>query len=187
MAVIKKIRPRWWWPFSWFTPETVWEPPQPVISFTAPEAHYEVRPLTLAHLDEVFRLDQRCFLDGEAYTRETLDYLLTASHALAYRSVTGSGQMTGFVIGLVEEDWMGHVTTLGVAPEHRRRGLAGGLMEKIEKSFQQRGVRMVRLEVRSINTSAVNLYRSQGYVVTQRLHKYYANGGDGFLMIKSLE
>jgi ribosomal protein S18 acetylase RimI-like enzyme len=185
MAVLKKIRPRWW-PFSWFVEEPVWEPSQPVISYTAPQARYDVRPLTIAHLDEVWRLDQRCFLDGEAYTRETLDYLLTSSQALCYRSVTPAGQMTGFVIGLVEEDCMGHVTTLGVAPEHRRRGLAQGLMDKIEDAFQRRGVRMARLEVRSINTAAVNLYRSQGYVVTQRLPKYYANGGDGFLMIKGL-
>ncbi len=186
MAVIKKIRPRWW-PFSWFAPESVWEPSQPVISYTAPELRYEMRPLTLAHLDEVFRLDQRCFLDGEAYTRETLDYLLTSSQALSYRSVTSGGQMTGFVIGLVEDDALGHVTTLGVAPEHRRRGLAASLMEKMEDAFKKRGVRMVRLEVRSVNTAAVNLYRSLGYVVTQRLPRYYVNGGDGFLMIKGLD
>ena len=148
---------------------------------------YDVRVLTLAHLDEVFRLDQRCFLDGEAYTRDTLDYLLTSSQALSYRSVTPGGQMTGFVIGLVEDDYLGHITTLGVAPEHRRRGLAGGLMEKMEDAFRKRGVRMVRLEVRSINTAAVNLYRSLGYIVTQRLPRYYANGGDGFLMVKGLD
>ena len=79
------------------------------------------------------------------------------------------------------------MTTLGVAPEHRRRGLAQDLMQKIETAFQKRGVRMARLEVRSINTAAVNLYRSLGYVVTQRLPRYYANGGDGFLMIKGLD
>jgi ribosomal protein S18 acetylase RimI-like enzyme len=185
MAVLKKYRPRWW-PFSWFAEEVLWEPPPPVISFTAPEVRYEMRPLTTAHLDEVWRLDQRCFLDGEAYTRETLDYLLASNQALAYRAVTSGGQMTGFVIGLVEEDGVGHVTTLGVAPEHRRRGLAGHLMHKIEDAFTRREVRMVRLEVRAVNSAAVGLYRSLGYVVTQRLPRYYANGGDGFLMVKGL-
>jgi ribosomal-protein-alanine N-acetyltransferase len=46
---------------------------------------------------------------------------------------------------------------------------------------------MVRLEVRSVNTGAQQLYRNLGYIVTQRLPRYYSNGGDGLLMIKSLE
>jgi ribosomal-protein-alanine N-acetyltransferase len=45
----------------------------------------------------------------------------------------------------------------------------------------------VRLEVRTLNTPAQKLYESLGYTVTQRLPKYYSNGGDGLLMLKSLE
>ena len=45
---------------------------------------------------------------------------------------------------------------------------------------------MVRLEVRSINDGAQALYRNLGYAVTQRLPRYYSNGGDGLLMIKAL-
>lgn len=185
MAVLKKIRPRWW-PFSWLAEERAWEAPSPVITFTPPDVRYDVCLLTLAQLEEVWRLDQRCFLDGEAYTRETLEYLLTAPEAMSFRSVTESGLMTGFIIGLMEDATLAHVTTLGVAPEHRRRGLAQRLMERLEASFVQRGATMVRLEVRSINNSALTLYRSMGYVVTQRLPRYYANGGDGFMMIKGL-
>jgi ribosomal-protein-alanine N-acetyltransferase len=59
-------------------------------------------------------------------------------------------------------------------------------METIEAGFQRRDVRIVRLEVRSSNISAQKLYASLGYAVTQRLPKYYSNGGDGLLMVKSL-
>lgn len=151
------------------------------------ESHYDVRPLTLAQLDECWRLDQRCFVDGEAYSRETFEYLLTAPEALTYRVVTRGGAMAGFIIGLVEPDHTGHITTVGVAPEHRRRRLAHRLMEKTEDAFRRRHIRTVRLEVRSINTGAQALYRTIGYTVTQRLPRYYSNGGDGLLMIKALE
>ncbi|HYE66463.1 MAG TPA: GNAT family N-acetyltransferase, partial [Pyrinomonadaceae bacterium] len=97
------------------------------------------------------------------------------------------GVMVGFIVGLVEPDHTGHVTTLGVAPEHRRRGIAQRLMGKVEDGFRRRDVRMVRLEVRSANMGAQQLYRSLGYTVTQRLPRYYSNGGDGLLMIKSLD
>ena len=95
--------------------------------------------------------------------------------------------MVGFVIGLVEPDHTGHVTTVGVAPDHRRRHLAKRLMSEVETGFRLRNVRLVRLEVRSLNTAAQKLYQNLGYTVTQRLPKYYTNGGDGLLMLKALD
>jgi [ribosomal protein S18]-alanine N-acetyltransferase len=125
-------------------------------------------------------------VDGEAYSRETFEYLLTASESVSYRAVTPNGMMVGFIVGLVEPDRTGHITTLGVAPEHRRRRIAQSMMEKAEEGFRRRHVRVMRLEVRSVNTGAQQLYRNLGYVVTQRLPRYYSNGGDGLLMVKSL-
>jgi len=86
MAVLKKIRSRWW------SPQTEDFPVE------APEAvpatlgqRYDIRPLTISNLDECWRLDQRCFVDGEAYSRETFEYLLTAPEAVSYRANTAGG------------------------------------------------------------------------------------------------
>ena len=184
MAVLKKIRSKWWSPLA--TPENYISPAEPTL--VAPTGtRYDVRPLTISQLDECWRLDQRCFVDGEAYSRETFEYLLTAAESVSYRAVTPGGIMVGFVIGLIEPDHTGHVTTVGVAPEHRRRQLAKRLMLQVEGGFQRKGVRLVRLEVRSLNTAAQKVYENLGYAVTQRLPKYYSNGGDGLLMLKSLD
>lgn len=147
---------------------------------------YDIRPLTVAQLDECWRLDQRCFIDGEAYSRETFEYLLTSPESVSYRAVTPDGTMVGFIVGIVEPDATGHVTTLGVAPEHRRRGIAERMLLKVEDGFRRRGVRITRLEVRSVNTGAQDLYHKLGYAITQRLPRYYSNGGDGLLMVKPL-
>jgi ribosomal-protein-alanine N-acetyltransferase len=185
MAVLKKIRSR-----LWSQAEGAGAEAQP---YGMPqeagiiEVRYDVRPLTVSHLDECWRLDQRCFVDGEAYSRDTFEYLLTAPESVSYRAVTQEGTMAGFIIGLVEPDHTGHITTVGVAPEHRRRGIAHRLMGKVEDGFRRRHVRLVRLEVRSVNTGAQQLYRNLGYMVTQTLPRYYSNGGDGLLMIKSIE
>lgn len=183
MAVLKKIRTRWWSQATTedYSPAPVEQRPTP-----AAASSYDVRPLTISQLDECWRLDQRCFVDGEAYSRETFEYLLTAPESVSYRAVTAGGVMVGFAIGLVEPDHTGHVTTVGVAPEHRRRQLAKRLMLQIEDGFRRRNVRLVRLEVRSLNSAAQKVYENLGYTVTQRLPKYYSNGGDGLLMLKSL-
>jgi ribosomal protein S18 acetylase RimI-like enzyme len=60
-------------------------------------------------------------------------------------------------------------------------------MYQVEEGFRKRNVRLVRLEVRTMNIPAQKLYESIGYSITQRLPKYYSNGGDGLLMLKSLE
>jgi [ribosomal protein S18]-alanine N-acetyltransferase len=182
MAVLKKIRSRWWAPPSEVFPV---EPER--IAPAAVGMRYDIRSLTISHLDECWRLDQRCFVDGEAYSRETFEYLLTAPESISFRAATSNGSMAGFVIGLIEPDHTGHITTVGVAPEHRRRHLAKRLMAEVEKGFRQRHVRLVRLDVRSLNIPAQKLYQRLGYSVTQRLPKYYSNGGDGLLMLKSLD
>ncbi len=184
MAVLKKIRSKWWSPTAPTDDYGSQLEPTPI---GAAGIRYDIRPLTISQLDECWRLDQRCFVDGEAYSRETFEYLLTAPESVSYRAVTSGGIMVGFVIGLIEPDHTGHVTTVGVAPEHRRRQLAKRLMLQVEDGFRRRSVRLVRLEVRSVNTAAQKVYENLGYAITQRLPKYYSNGGDGLLMLKSLD
>ena len=187
MAVLKKIRSRLF-PSGAGDAEAygVPEAARAARAAAGAQARYDIRPLTVAQLDECWRLDQRCFVDGEAYSRETFEYLLTSSDSVSYRAVTADGTMVGFIVGIVEPDATGHITTLGVAPEHRRHGIARRMLAKVEDGFRRRSVRIARLEVRSVNTGAQELYVKHGFSVTQRLPRYYSNGGDGLLMIKSL-
>ena len=182
MAVLKKFRPRWW-----SNRHTGAEGHANMALVPPLNAQYDVRPLTLSHIDECWRVDKRCFVDGEAYGRDTFEYLLGSPESVSYRVVMQNGVMAGFIIGLLEPDHTGHVTTIGILPEHRRRRLASSLMDTVEKGFRKRNVRIVRLEVRATNISAQKLYLSLGYSVTQRLPKYYSNGSDGLLMVKPLE
>ena len=194
MAVLDKLRDFWdFFPFARATKqaETLRVPFVPALPSAAAttlefDNVYELHPLTLSHLDELWQLDKRCFVNGEAYSRATLDYLLSEPNGISYRAVLPSGAMVGFIITMLENDGTGHITTIGVAPEHRRHGLAYRLLQKAENAYLQRAVRLMRLEVRTSNTGAQQLYVRAGYVVMQRLARYYANGGDGLLMIKSL-
>jgi ribosomal-protein-alanine N-acetyltransferase len=144
-------------------------------------------PMTLADLNELWQLDLRCFIDGEAYERETFRYLLSNPHTIARQIRAETGEMSAFAIGVVEPEGVGHITTIGVAPEYRRRGLARLMMREIERSFAALGVSTVRLEVRVGNLSAQQLYEQIGYLIVQRMEKYYSNGDDGYLMVKSLD
>lgn len=176
MAVLQTIR-------NLFVPV---EAGGPEVVIPAPRVHYSIRPLTQKHLNEVLRLNVRCFRNGENYTKHTFNYLLSEPRNLSYRTITPLQEMVAFVFILVNEDGSAHLTTIGVAPEHRRRGLARQLLQHVENALRLRGVFTIVLEVRVSNTAAQDLYRESGYAIVQRLAKYYNNGEDCFLMMKSL-
>jgi len=152
----------------------------------APPTVYEIRPLTKRQLREVAKLNLRCFARGENYSRHTFTYLLDNPETLSYRSVTSSGEMTGFIFAMMNPDGAAHITTIGVAPEHRRRDLASRLLAHLEDALRAKGVSTVVLEVRVSNLVAQELYKRRGYASVQLLKNYYSNGEDGYLMTKSL-
>jgi ribosomal-protein-alanine N-acetyltransferase len=156
-----------------------------VVEPAAP-THYSVKPLVHDNLDEVLRLNFRCFENGENYTKHTFSYLLSQSNALCFQVLTAEKRMAGFLCVLVGEDGIAHITTIGVAPEHRRRGLAGRLLDQLDQVLIEKGVASIVLEVRVGNVAAQQLYKSCGFSITQRLSGYYNDGEDGFLMIKGL-
>jgi hypothetical protein len=59
MAVLKKFRTRWWSQAD----EPIERDKRERLATPAWGMRYDVRPLTISQLDEVWRLDQRCFID----------------------------------------------------------------------------------------------------------------------------
>lgn len=176
MAVLESIR-------KLFVPDLDREP-ETVIP--APPTEYRIQPLTTDNLKEVLRLNIRCFSNGDNYTKHTFAYLLSEPKTLSYKTVTAGGEIVAFVFVMVNDNGAAHLTTIGVAPEHRRRGVAETLLVHTENSLRKRDVGTIMLEVRVGNVTAQNLYRRNGFHVVQRIEKYYNNGEDCFLMMKSL-
>ncbi len=175
MAVLQIIR-------NLFVPT---ENVKPEIIVPAAPTSYEIHPLTEKHLKEVLRLNLRCFKKGENYNKHTFSFLMNDPTTLSYRVATPNELIVGFIF-VMTNDGTGHITTVGVAPEHRRRGLAEKMLLHIEESLRKREITTISLEVRVSNISAQSLYRGLNYTIVQRLNNYYNNGEDGYLMVKSL-
>lgn len=174
MAVLESIR-------NFFTPPVYLEPE---VVVPAPPTTYEIRPLTIDQLGHVLALNIRCFRNGDNYTKHTFEYLLTEPRTISYRIVTPDETLVAFAFVMVNENSAAHLTTIGVAPEHRGRGLATRLLAQIEDALRARDIGTIMLEVRVANIAAQDLYRRLGYTVVQRISRYYNNGEDCFLMMK---
>jgi len=152
----------------------------------APQSTYEIFPLTLEHLNDVLRLNLRCFVGGENYTRQTFKHLLTEPNVLSYRIVTSEKHLAGFVFVFANKKNVAHITTIGIAPEHRKRGLAKKLLKHVEAALLRRNFDSIVLEVRVNNYKAQNLYHKLDYSIIQKIEGYYSNGEAAFLMAKNL-
>lgn len=176
MAVLQTIR-------SLFVPASE---PVPELIVPAPPTEYRISPLTDARLKEIVTLNQRCFTSGDSYSKHTFNYLLSEPNTLSYQMTTTDGQMVAFAFVMINQNGAAHLTTIGVAPEHRRRGLAVKMLAHVERALYAKGIGTIMLEVRVSNHGAQKLYLQSGYSVVQRIASYYSNGEDGYLMMKSL-
>ncbi|MEM3602510.1 MAG: ribosomal protein S18-alanine N-acetyltransferase [Candidatus Bathyarchaeia archaeon] len=133
-----------------------------------------VESATLKHLDRLYEIEKMCF-KNEAFLKRQIAQLL-----ISYNSVSliakENGDIIGFIIGIVHvenEVLTGHILTMDVAPDYRRKGVGIKLLQEIEKIFMEKGVKICCLEVREDNIPALNLYRKLGYKKTGRLENYY--------------
>lgn len=80
----------------------------------------------------------------------------------------------------------GHVTSIAVLPDYRKRGLATSLLSQLHTHLEQsRGVHNVGLHVRQGNVAATRLYeRKLGYNIEQVLDHYYADGEPAYYMMR---
>lgn len=87
------------------------------------------------------------------------------------QSERGQWEDCGTIQGLIQTGQWGAVQNVGIAPEHRGRGLGRALVLKSLAGFQEAGVSRVYLDVTARNTAAVQLYRSVGFRLARTTYK----------------
>ncbi len=145
-------------------------------------AEVTVEEASIKHLDRLYEVEMECF-EREAFTRRQIAYLLTDYDSVSLIARV-DGEIVGFIIGKIYvsgKSAIGHILTIDVAPEHRRRGIGLKLLQNIEKMFRCKGVKICCLEVREDNIAALSLYQKFGYKKVGRLENYYGNAHGVYL------
>lgn len=171
-----------------------------------------IEPMTQEDVDEVSQVERRCFTNPwpvAAYRRELRspqqNYYAVLRDTAVGSNGNGALALNGFrqrfalwaqghpqnekkapIIGFAGM-WIifeeAHVTTIGVAPEYRGRGLGELLFMDLVEEAQRRGATWLTLEVRVTNMTAQNLYRKYGFSIQGRRPRYYSdNNEDAFIM-----
>jgi ribosomal-protein-alanine N-acetyltransferase len=144
------------------------------------DAPYRIRSAVPADAVGLVTIERRAFSDpwSEASFREAL----TSPWTFGLIAESGRGA-AGYFIGR-EVAGTGEVLNLAVAPEFRRRGIGGALLEAGLGAFRRRKTDEVFLEVRESNLSAQSLYLGYGFRPVGQRAAYYRNPKEDALVLR---
>lgn len=74
-------------------------------------------------------------------------------------------------------DTIGHIRRMRVHPDHRRKGYAAKILQKLEKSAKRNGMIELRLRTSTQQKMAQNFYEKYGFKKMKAKKEYYTEGG----------
>ncbi|HYM69548.1 MAG TPA: ribosomal protein S18-alanine N-acetyltransferase [bacterium] len=137
-------------------------------------------PMRMDDVARVIEIEQASFptpWPRDAYTHELRENRLACY--LVARVMHQIVGYTGMWIILDEA----HVTTIAVAPEHRRRRIGERLLVALLDEAMRRGARWVTLEVRKTNAGAQTLYRKYGFKEIGVRRGYYSDNREDAIVM----
>ena len=141
---------------------------------------FSITQATLSDLNQLRDLDRICFEKDQWPLLELVSVLILPG--IVRLKVEIDGTMAGFIGGdYHKSEGIGWITTIGVRPEYRRRGIARALMVACEQIMN---IPSIRLSVRRSNLQAQKLYADLGYKFYEVWTAYYSDGEDALIMEK---
>jgi ribosomal-protein-alanine N-acetyltransferase len=139
-----------------------------------------IGPMRMADVAAVLEIERLSF--SSPWPAFAFEQELTANRLAHYRVVRLADRVVAFggIWLMVDE---AHITTFGVHPDHRRRGIGRRLLLELAEVALELGSTRMTLEVRVSNEPAQRLYRSFGFNVSGRRVAYYSDDGEDALVM----
>jgi ribosomal-protein-alanine N-acetyltransferase len=141
----------------------------------------DLRRLALQDLGAIETIEQRSYPTPWSRSMFAGELAKPSSICLgAFDAETGS--LVGYaIVSRYVDAW--HVMNLAVAPEHRRRGIAMALLERLFEVTAGDGQRGYTLEVRVSNAGAIRLYEQAGFKTRGIRRGYYTDNREDALIM----
>lgn len=143
-----------------------------------------VRPANISDLSGICEVEQTSFA-YDAYPSFLLEKLISNSQSVSLVAIDQSGKIIGYSISN-NEDTRSHLISLAVLPNYRRIGIATRMLKELTIILRNRGINEVRLEVRTDNNPAIQLYRRSDFADERIIREYYSDGSAALSMRKTL-
>lgn len=151
---------------------------------TTPPRRVTVRKAVRADLLTVFRIERASFPQPWPYS--AFESFLGRPGFL----VAEADEVVGYVVADTVPNHgraLGHVKDLAVHPDRRDQGIGATLLERALSVLADEDAARVKLEVREGNDAAISLYRGYDFEHHHTVPRYYENGEDALVMVRSME
>ena len=130
----------------------------------------------------VAELEKKCFSDPWSYS-------MLADTFFSDNVITAAAEAEGKIVGygfIASAGEDADLANVAVDEGFRRRGIAAGILDCLERAAADAGVKRIFLEVRVSNAAAMSLYLKRGYIGRYVRPRYYGDGEDALVMRKEL-
>ncbi|WP_435334893.1 ribosomal protein S18-alanine N-acetyltransferase [Haloarchaeobius sp. TZWWS8] len=153
---------------------------------TAPDPvdHSSIRKAEQADLLAVYRIEQTSF--PQPWPFEAFQGFLGEPGFLV---ATEGQKVTGYVVADCIPNHgrgLGHIKDLAVHPDRRGQGIGRRLLARAIAALSAQNAASVKLEVRASNDTAKSLYQNFGFETLRTIPRYYDDGENALVMVKSL-
>lgn len=145
-----------------------------------------VRPATLDDLEAIEQLEQLGFSRGDNFSRRQLRHLVGKANSTTLVLEYGGQIVAAAIILWRKDSLVGRLYSLVTNPSFRGRGFGSRLLRVCEDAAARGGCTHLKLEVRTDNTLAIEMYQKRGYRIFGSIPNFYADGAPAYRMIKEL-
>jgi ribosomal-protein-alanine N-acetyltransferase len=147
---------------------------------------FHLRDFRSEDFDTLWKIDQKCFAPGIAYSRMELNFYIKRRGSFTLIAEAEDGSIAGFIVAEGSRNKVGHIITIDVLPPARRFGVGSELLKSAESRLATAGCASVTLETAVDNTSAIAFYKRHSYFLVKTIPRYYSNGVDALVLEKNL-
>ena len=143
-----------------------------------------IREMTESDLDAVLAIEISLF-SSEAWDRDGFLYEMNDNPYATVFVAWEDDQVIGFVdLWIMYEQ--AQISDIAVSAVHQKQGVGQQLMNKAIALAINKQCDVMSLEVRVSNDKAIALYQKNNFINAGLRKKYYADGEDAVLMVKSI-
>lgn len=144
----------------------------------------QIRDMKAEDIPEIMNIEKVCY--DEPW--EDVHFLFQLNRPEPCNWVAVSGQKICAYINCCKWKQELHMNNLAVIEEHRRKGIAQSLLDRMTEYAKDRSFEIIKLEVNESNHAARELYKKNGFIKTGYVPDYYDNGSSAALiMSKKME
>ena len=147
-----------------------------------------IRQAEISDIKQIMKINKLCLPENYSFD---FFYHILSNYGEACAVAIEEEEIIGYVLSRIEKTFVsligipnfkGHIISIAVLPEFRRKNVGHKLMKFVMEKMINKGINTIYLEVRKSNYPAIELYKKLNYNLKRQIENYYRDGEAALIM-----